>query len=189
MKEIGILGGTFDPPHYGHLLMANEVKAALSLDEIWFMPNSLPPHKQDEDHSSPAHRYEMLRLAISGEEGFKIEPIELERSGPSYTYDTIVLLKEKYPEHRFSFIIGADMIEYLPRWNRVEELLSLVRFIGVGRPGYSSEGEYGIVIVDVPQFDVSSTLIRQRLENGETTNFLLPEKITRYIKGKGLYGT
>ncbi|AZB43698.1 nicotinate-nucleotide adenylyltransferase [Bacillus sp. FJAT-42376] len=189
MKEIGIFGGTFDPPHYGHLLMASEVKAALSLDEIWFLPNHLPPHKQDEDHSSAHDRYNMLELAIRGEEGFTVEPIELERSGPSYTYDTIVLLKEKYPEHHFTFIIGADMIEYLPRWHRIEELMSMVRFAGVGRPGYSKDTAFNVTIADVPQFDVSSTMIRERIENNKTTSFLLPDQIKKYIKEKGLYGT
>ncbi|MBS2969772.1 nicotinate-nucleotide adenylyltransferase [Metabacillus sp. KIGAM252] len=188
MKEIGIFGGTFDPPHFGHLLMASEVKAALSLDEIWFLPNSLPPHKQDEEHSSPMDRCEMLELAISGKEGFLVEPIELERTGPSYTYDTIVLLREKYPEYHFSFIIGADMIEYLPKWNRVDQLLSMVRFVGVGRPGYSPDTAYSLTMVDVPQFDVSSSMIRHRIEQGITTSFLLQDKIMDLIKEKGLYG-
>ncbi|MTH52500.1 nicotinate-nucleotide adenylyltransferase [Bacillus mangrovi] len=189
MKEIGILGGTFDPPHYGHLLIASEVMAALSLDEIWFMPNRLPPHKQHEEHSSPDERFEMLKLAIGGAEGFKIQAAELERSGPSYTYDTVVLLKEKYPEASFSFIIGADMIEFLPQWSRIDELIRLVRFVGVNRPGYSPATDFKVTMADVPQFDVSSTMIRERLRNGETTRFLLPDQIKDYIRERGLYGT
>ncbi|MCD7033024.1 nicotinate-nucleotide adenylyltransferase [Metabacillus sp. GX 13764] len=189
MKKIGLFGGTFDPPHYGHLLMANEVKAALSLDEIWFIPNRIPPHKQDEEHSGSHHRMNMLKLAIEGHQEFHTEKIELERQGPSFTYDTMVLLKERHPDKKFYFIIGADMIEYLPNWHMIDELVSILQFVGVKRHGYKTKSPYPIIEVEAPQFEVSSTMLRERFASGYPTDYLLPEKVKTYIEEKHLYGT
>ena len=138
MTKIGILGGTFDPPHYGHLLIANEVLSELNLDEIWFMPNQEPPHKQKSESVENSDRLRMLELAIMENPAFKIEKLELERFGPSYTVDTMKILNERFPDHQFFFIIGADMIEYLPKWHKIDELIKLVQFVGVERPTYSS---------------------------------------------------
>ncbi len=184
MRKIGILGGTFDPPHLGHLLIANEVLNSLNLEEIWFMPNREPPHKKKSGFLSDAERVKLLELAIADHPCFRLETIELERPGPSYTYDTILLLKRRHPDADFYFIIGADMIEYLPKWHKISELVHLIKFVGVGRPEYATESPYPIIYVDVPEFAVSSSMIRERVREGKTIRYLVPESVRKYIEGK-----
>jgi nicotinate-nucleotide adenylyltransferase len=189
MPKVGILGGTFDPPHYGHLLIANEVLSKLNLDEVWFMPNQEPPHKKKSESVENQERLQMLELSIKGNEAFKIEKIELERSGLSFTVDTMRILNEMYPNHKFYFIIGADMIEYLPKWHKIDELIELVQFVGVERPEYSSKTDYPITYVDVPAIDVSSSMIRKRVQQGMTVRYLLPDPVIDFIRENHLYGT
>jgi nicotinate-nucleotide adenylyltransferase len=189
MPKVGILGGTFDPPHYGHLLIANEVLSKLNLDEVWFMPNQEPPHKKKSESVENQERLQMLELSIKGNEAFKIEKIELERSGPSFTVDTMRILNEMYPNHQFYFIIGADMIEYLPKWHKIDELIELVQFVGVERPEYSLKTDYPITYVDVPAIDVSSSMIRKRVQQGMTVRYLLPDPVIDFIRENHLYGT
>lgn len=189
MRKIGILGGTFDPPHNGHLLIANEVLQALDLAEVWFMPNQEPPHKQMSEGASTDDRVKMLELAIYGHPNFKIETIELERSGRSFTIDTMRLLKNEYPNVDFYFIIGADMIEYLPKWNKIDELINLVTFVGVNRPDFLEVTPYPVINVTVPEMGVSSKLIRTRIKEQKTIRYLVPEPVRMYIEEKKLYGT
>jgi nicotinate-nucleotide adenylyltransferase len=188
-KKIGILGGTFDPPHFGHLLIASEVLHSLQLSEIWFIPNQIPPHKQSEHFTESQHRLNMLKLAIKDNQQFKVNTIELEREGPSYTYDTLRLLLEEFPEYEFYFIIGADMIEYLPRWHQIDEIIKLVTFVGVKRAGFKTSSIYPVTEVEIPQFEVSSTMLRKRLRINGNTDYLLPENVKRYIEENHLYGT
>jgi len=189
MKKVGILGGTFDPPHMGHLLIANEVLSSLQLDEIWFMPNQEPPHKKKTESVTNKERIQMLGLAIEGNSSFKIETIELERTGPSYTVETMGILAAQNADNQFYFIIGADMIEYLPKWHKIDELVRLVQFVGVERPKFSHVTEYPVLYVDVPSMEVSSSLIRERLQIGKTVRYLLPDSVIRYIEENHLYGT
>lgn len=189
MKKVGILGGTFDPPHNGHLMIANEVYSALNLDEIWFMPNHEPPHKKKPESVEDEDRLNMLRLAIEENPAFTIQPIELERQGPSYTVETMKMLKSEYVDNQFFFIIGADMIEYLPKWHKIDELVNLVHFVGVKRPSYSVQTEYPVLYVEVPAIDVSSSLIRDRMKSGKTVRYLLPDQVIDYIEENQLYGT
>ncbi|MCA1031828.1 nicotinate-nucleotide adenylyltransferase [Bacillus timonensis] len=188
MKKVGILGGTFDPPHYGHLLIANEVMTTLNLSEVWFMPAAVPPHKNSQKVSDVADRLKMIQLAIEENDKFKIEKIEITRSGPSYTYDTMKLLVATYPDTKFYFIIGGDMVEYLPKWNNIDELVKLIQFVGVKRPGYSMNSPYTINEVETPEFGVSSSMIRKRYSEGRSTKYLLPERVREFIKEKSLYG-
>lgn len=189
MKKIGILGGTFDPPHLGHLVIANEVLDACNLDEIWFMPNQEPPHKKKSNAISDKDRLSLLKLAIGGHPKFKIEPIELERQGPSYTYETMKILTKQHLDKQFYFIIGADMIEYLPKWHHINQLVKLVHFIGVGRPSYSHHSEYPIQYVDIPEMEISSSLIRSRLKDGKTIRYLVSDSVRKYIEENHLYGS
>jgi len=189
MKKVGILGGTFNPPHHGHLLIANEVMSSLQLDTIWFMPNHEPPHKKKPESVRDMDRLHMLKLAVEGNPAFTIQPIELEREGPSYTVDTMKLLKTEYQDHQFFFIIGADMIEYLPKWHDIDVLVNLVQFVGVERPSYSEETDYPVLYVNVPSIEISSSMIRERVRSGKTVRYLLPDSVIEYIEEKHLYGT
>ncbi|HEX7063667.1 MAG TPA: nicotinate-nucleotide adenylyltransferase [Bacillales bacterium] len=188
--DIAILGGTFDPPHYGHLMIAEEVLHACSLDAVWFMPSPSPPHKTGEVISDSRHRIEMVRMAIADNDSFRLSLMEFEREGPSYTYDTIKKLADDYPEDRFFFLIGADMVEDLPNWHRVDELVQLVSFIGVGRPGFSLNSKYGQYIreVEVPGFEISASFLRRRFSKNGNTRYFLPDNVRNYIREKGLYG-
>lgn len=189
MKRIGLLGGTFNPPHNGHLMMANEVLHALDLDEVRFMPNALPPHKFARHDASDMERLEMVKRAISSYPHFSVESYEVEKGGVSYSYETLSALCIREPNVNFYFIIGGDMIDSLHSWYCIDELVNLVQFVGVKRPRTEANSEYPILMVEVPQIDLSSTLIRERLATGGTVTFLLPEVVEAYIREEGLYGT
>lgn len=186
MKHIGILGGTFDPPHIGHLIIAQEVRLALKLDEIWFMPAHEPPHKQKAVIET-ADRVEMVEQALEGNLNFKINTIEINRLGKSYTFDTMKLLTKDNPDINFYFIIGADMVEYLPNWEYIDELMEMVTFVGVKRKDYHLESDYPITEVDIPVIEVSSTNIRKRLKNKIPVKYMVSESVENYIKEKRLY--
>jgi nicotinate-nucleotide adenylyltransferase len=187
-KKIGLFGGTFDPIHLGHLIMAEEVYEKLNLDEVWFIPSYVPPHKK-EATTDAVHRLNMVSLAIEGNSHFKLSDIELKRTGKSYTFDTITQLIQLNPTYEYFFIIGADMVEYLPKWNRIDELIKIVQFVGVKRNGYRLHTTYPIIEVNAPLIDISSTLLRERLISGETTKYLLTKEVNQYIREKGLYGS
>ncbi|UOQ93804.1 nicotinate-nucleotide adenylyltransferase [Halobacillus shinanisalinarum] len=188
MKRVGILGGTFDPPHQGHLIMADHVCEALDLDEVWFIPSHLPPHKKDA--TVPAHeRMKMVTEAVKGNDQFHSCDLELKRQGTSYTVDTMKDLKIRYPDHRFYFIIGGDMVNNLSEWYKIEELRSLVTFAGVQRQGFEGQKAEGVVMIELPRIDISSSLIRDRLRKNLTVRYLLPDTVHNYIKENGLYAT
>lgn len=189
MKKVGILGGTFNPPHTGHLVIANEVLNAYELDKIWFMPNQVPPHKNVASPINNADRLAMLELAIMDNTSFRVETVELDRSGPSYTYETMKILKDMYKDIDFYFIIGGDMVEYLPKWREIDKLLELVKFIGVSRPSYQDHSDYDILYAKTPQMEISSSMIRERVKAGQSIRYLLPEPVRAYIEEHGLYGT
>lgn len=187
MKRVGILGGTFDPPHIGHFIIADEVRAALQLDEIWFIPNNEPPHK-GKALTDNNHRLAMLQLVIKENECFRVNTIELEREGKSYTIDTIYALNELHPDIKFYFIIGGDMVEYLPHWKDIDELVKMIEFVGVKRHQYDLKSPYPVKEVQIPLIDISSTEIRKRIKSGEPFQFYLPKEVYRYIKEHRLYG-
>lgn len=188
MKKVGIFGGTFNPPHIGHLIMANEVYAALELDEIRFMPNAQAPHKEVSSSATNAQRLEMVELAIQGIPHFTVERFEMERGGVSYTYETMKAMREREPGIEFYFIIGGDMIDSLNSWYRIDDLLELVHFIGVKRPGSSAQTDYPIRMVEVPEINLSSTFIRNRLQHNGSLHFLLQPDVEAFIRKEGLYG-
>ncbi|WP_204517840.1 nicotinate-nucleotide adenylyltransferase [Brevibacillus fulvus] len=190
MKQIGIFGGTFDPIHYGHLLAAEQAREQAHLDEVWFMPARIPPHKQGKGISEEQHRYRMVQLAIADHPFFRITDLELKREGPSYTYDTMRILVERYPHCRFSFIVGGDMVEMLPTWHRFEELSELVQFIGLARPGASYDQTAAsayVRFVSMPVWEISSTLIREKAAGGHSIRYLVPPAVETYIKEQRLY--
>lgn len=188
MKRIGILGGTFNPPHIGHLIIANEVRHAFELDEIRLIPTAAPPHKEASDEVTADQRLAMVNLAARELEGVTASSFEIDRGGISYTYDTICALIASEPDAEFYFIIGGDMIDMLHTWHRIEELVELVTFIGVGRPGSKSETGFPVTMVAIPEIDLSSTLIRKRFAEDGPVAFLIPSTVESYIRKEGLYG-
>ena len=186
-KQVGILGGNFNPVHNAHLVVADQVRQQLGLDKVLLMPENEPPHVDAKGTIAEHHRLKMLELAIEGIEGLEIETIELERKGISYTYDTMLLLNERDPDTDYYFIIGADMVDYLPKWHRIDELVEIVQFVGVQRPRYKAGTSYPVIWVDVPLMDISSSMVRDFVAKGRTPNFMLPKPVLDYIKKEGLY--
>ena len=186
-EKVGILGGSFNPVHLGHLIMAEQAKSQLGLDKVLLMPSNQPPHV-DTKKTIDAHlRVAMLERAIQGNAGFGLELIELERQGKSYTFDTMKLLVERYPEKEFYFIIGGDMVEYLPKWYCIDELLELVTFVAVKRPGYKFESHYPVKWIDSPMVALSSTMIRNSIKNKQSIRYLVPRSVEEFILERGLY--
>ena len=186
-KQVGILGGNFNPVHNAHLVVADQVRQQLGLDKVLLMPEYEPPHVDTKGTIAEHHRLKMLELAIEVIEGLEIETIELERKGVSYTYDTMLLLNERDPDTDYYFIIGADMVDYLPKWHRIDELVEIVQFVGVQRPRYKVGTSYPVIWVDVPLMDISSSMVRDFVAKGRTPNFMLPKPVLDYIKKEGLY--
>lgn len=191
MKKVGILGGTFDPPHIAHFVIAQEVLEQCKLDEIWFMPVNIPPHKKRPNLSSAHDRVKMLELGIKKQTKFSICTIELNRTGKSYTVDTMEQLISLYPDYEFYFIIGADMVEQLHTWYKINRLMELVIFIGTKRPGYklnAAVDNLRMIEVEVPQLEISSSMLRERLKNNQSIDYLVPDEVKEYIKENQLYG-
>lgn len=187
-RKIGILGGTFNPPHLGHLIIADQVKDQLDLDQVLFMPTAEPPHSSAEKKTIPAEfRVEMVDLAIMNHPNFELELFEVESGGKNYTYNTIKSLKELYPGVEFYFIIGGDMVADLPNWYRIEDLINLVHFVGVKRPGFEVESNYPLITVDIPMTTISSSMVRDKVAKGCSIKYLVPKAVEKYIELEGLY--
>ncbi|WP_428832793.1 nicotinate-nucleotide adenylyltransferase [Natroniella acetigena] len=195
-RAIGIMGGTFDPIHYGHLLTAECAAAQYNLDEVIFVPSGNPPHKTDQKITVAQKRYVMSLLATIGNPKFNVSRIEIAREGLSYTIDTIRAFKELYPQTKIYFITGSDAILEIFTWKNPEKLLREADFIAASRPGYSLaklEKEFyddyrnRIHILKIPGLAISSTNIRKRIKEGRPIKYQLPEKIESYIRKYNLY--
>jgi nicotinate-nucleotide adenylyltransferase len=197
--NIGLLGGTFDPIHVGHLIIAEEVRLKLTLDEVLFIPTGQPWLKSERRVACGEHRLEMLQLAISSNPHFKVSTVELERPGASYSVDTVSALKDELgAEVELYFIVGFDAFAELPIWREPSRLLDLCQVVGVRRPGYAEldwrsleQAIPGIssrvLVVDVPQIDISSSQIRERAAKGLSIRYLVPEAVEGYISKNRLY--
>lgn len=186
-RRVGILGGTFNPPHLGHLVIADQVATQLGLDQVLFMPDAQPPHV-DRKLTIPARdRVAMVKAAIADNPRFSLELTEVQRGGLSYSYDTMLQLTQQHPENQYYFIIGGDMVAYLPKWHRIDDLVKLVQFVGVCRQGYAHESPYPVLWVDVPSIGISSTMIRQRVRHQQSIRYLVPTMVDLYIKEHLLY--
>ena len=198
-KAIGVLGGTFDPVHTGHLVVAREVLDRLELSEVLFIPAGEPYFKSETKITPARQRLEMVRLATAGEPGFAGSDIEIKRSGLSYTVDTIgELKKESGQTDEIYFILGWDSLADLPRWHEPSKLISLCRLVAVPRAGYPApelekleEAIQGlskrIIMLDKPQIDIRASVIRQRVAEGLPVEHMVPKKVAEYIKKEGLY--
>ena len=201
-RRVGILGGTFDPIHYGHLVIAEEVRVALDLTEVVFIPAGQPPHKLSHHITSVQHRLAMLELALASNLHFFYSRIEIERDGPSYTADTLQTLREQWgPDTDIDFIIGWDSLEELHTWHEAPRLLSaLTHLVAVRRPGYEDDAAYNktlearlpgilqrLLIVPAPQLDISATDLRERVACGKPIKYQTPEPVEAYIRKNLLY--
>lgn len=186
-KQIGLLGGSFNPVHYTHLLIADQVKQSLGLDRVDLLPSFLPPHVDEKPTIPAKHRVTMVERAIATNQNLGVETSEIYRQGKSYTYDTIKALREEHPDTDYFFIIGGDMVEYLPKWYKIDELLTMVQFVGVKRPDYPTTSDYPLIWVDVPDSGISSSLIRSKRAQGCSIRYFVPDSVLEYIQEEGLY--
>ncbi|MBN1397123.1 MAG: nicotinate (nicotinamide) nucleotide adenylyltransferase [Bacteroidetes bacterium] len=189
-KYIGIFGGTFDPPHKGHISIAEKAMKQLSLSVIYFVPAYLPPHKLDRDFVTAKQRLAMLKLAVKGHRNFKISTIELKRRGISYTIDTLKTFKSRFPKADFVLIIGADNLAQFYSWKSPKEILKLASIAVYKRKGFNrsfKKKDIAFQKIKGDLLQVSSTEIRQRLRNGVSVTKLLPKQIMQYIKRYSLY--
>ncbi len=201
LQRIGIMGGTFDPIHFGHLVLAETVRESMKLDRILFIPTGDPPHKQDQSVTSAEQRMEMVELAIGDNPDFLCSDMEVERQGYSYTVDTLERLREEYGDGcQLFFITGADAIIEILSWKNVERISELCTFVAAARPGTDREKlsdfmedlpgylHNKVHVTQVPALQISSTAIREKSAAGKTIRYLLPANVERYILENGLYG-
>jgi nicotinate-nucleotide adenylyltransferase len=198
--RLGILGGTFDPVHYGHLLMAEMAREQCRLDEVWFVPAAVPPHKQAALVTDARQRIEMLELAIGGHEPFAVSRTEIDRGGVSFTADTLTELQAEDPARELILIVGADSLADLPNWREPQRIVELATVVVCGRPGFEvdvaplaghlpSDRIEAIRRhrVEMPLIGVSSSEIRRRVGAGQSIRFQTPRAVEKYIETHGLY--
>jgi nicotinate-nucleotide adenylyltransferase len=186
--KIGILGGTFNPVHIGHLILAEEAREKLGLEKIIFVPANLPPHKDNGDIAAAEKRLKMLKLAIKGNKYLGVSDTEIKRQGRSYTIDTIKEFKQKYPADELYFIIGSDLLKYLDEWKDLSEINKLVKFIAATRPGYPLENIPAYIqTVGIRAVDVSGFEVRRCIKENKSFRYLVPETVFKYINKKRLY--
>lgn len=201
--KTGVLGGTFDPPHVGHLIVAQDAALALGLDRILFIPAAVPPHKRDNAITPPGQRRRMLELAIEGDTRFGVDPVELERTGPSYTVDTLRELTVREPDTRFTLLIGADQYAEFGTWREPAAILDLVELGVLTRAGETGAGAAPddgdatrpavwpiadrVSGIAATRIDISSTAIRGRVAAGLPIRYMVPPPVERFIFEHGLY--
>lgn len=198
-KKIGIMGGTFDPIHFGHLILAQTAMEQFSLDKIWFMPSKMPPHKSHEEVTSTKHRIEMTRLAIEDNPNFSLSLFEMDREGYTFTYETLQLLKKDYPNTKFYFIIGADSVYTFHKWREPRIVASLCTILAANRSQEVDEKlikqldiireEYNadIHLLAIPSIEISSSDIRSKRQKGQAIQYFTHPKVVEYIDANKLY--
>lgn len=199
--RIGILGGTFDPVHYGHLMMAESCREQLRLDEVRLMPAGDPPHKPDQKITDAHARADMLQLAVSGYPEFVVDRREIRRSGPSFTVDTLQEFRDQQPDDELFLIIGADSLEQLLTWKSPEEIAQLATIVAVNRPTQpaltteqitdwvGSDIAASVQVVTMPGSDLSASWLRERLAAGKSLRFLTPRAVEAFIAQHAIYGS
>jgi nicotinate-nucleotide adenylyltransferase len=199
--RLGVFGGTFDPVHYGHLLLAESCREQCRLDEVWFVPAATPPHKSAQPMSPAADRLEMLSLAIGGHEGFRVNRTEIDRGGVSFTVDTLAQLQAEDSTRELFFLMGADSLRDLPTWREPARICALAWPVVVCRPG-PGEPDWSALTglvdqarlarirelkVEMPSIGISSTDIRRRAADGASIRYMTPRAVEKYIETHGLY--
>jgi len=193
MGRRGLFGGTFDPPHVGHLALAEWAREQLKLDEVLFVPVGTPPHKRATKLSPARHRLAMTRLAIRGNPAFRVSSVEVDAPAPSYTVDTLRRLRERRPKDRWFLLVGSDSLDEFHTWREPEEILRLSILAVALRPGKGEDGlrRYArrrqVVSLGNPGLDVSSTMVRARARSGRSLRYLVADPVAAYIARHGLY--
>ncbi|HZY88045.1 MAG TPA: nicotinate-nucleotide adenylyltransferase [Gemmataceae bacterium] len=198
--RVGVFGGTFDPVHTGHLILAEQCREQGRLDEVWFVPAPRPPQKDETVLTRFEQRVEMLALATAGNPAFKIDELEKDRSGPSYTVDTLAELRRRHPGHEFFLLVGSDTLADLPLWHEPRRLLELAGLLVMARPGNPvlSADELRqrlgppapplrLEVVQTPLIDISSRDLRRRARAGRSLRYFLPRAVECYVRDKRLY--
>jgi nicotinate-nucleotide adenylyltransferase len=189
--RLGVMGGTFDPVHHGHLVAASEVASVFDLDEVVFVPTGQPWQKSHRTVSEPEHRYLMTVIATASNPRFTVSRVDIDRPGPTYTIDTLHELQAQRPGAQLFFITGADALQQIIEWKSSEELFSLAHFVGVTRPGHRLSGAGlpadRVSLVEVPAMAISSTDCRARVAKGEPVWYLVPDGVVQYIAKHNLY--
>jgi nicotinate-nucleotide adenylyltransferase len=194
LPALGVLGGTFDPIHYGHLIIAQSLVEELNLAQMLFLLSAHPPHKKTSAIAPWQDRLQMMKLALQGNPHFQTSDVELKQHGPSYTVETMKLLQSRYAQrYRVLFIVGADSILEIFTWREPERLLDSRSLVVVPRPGcdlrkLDPRVAEKVTVVHAPLIEISSSDIRQRISQGRSIQYLTPEEVTRYIRGHNLYG-
>jgi nicotinate-nucleotide adenylyltransferase len=196
MERVGILGGTFDPPHIGHLVLAEYALTALDLACVLFVPAADPPHKWPV-RVSIEHRLPMLERAIAGNDKFMISRVDVDRPGPHYTVDTIRILQRQNPDIDYYFVMGGDSLHHLPEWYHPQQLIALCKLAVMARPGAEVAPDLTanilpglvdrVVVIDSPMLGFSSTEVADRLEAHKSVRYLVPDAVLTYIQENGLY--
>ncbi|BBG03532.1 MULTISPECIES: nicotinate-nucleotide adenylyltransferase [Pseudonocardia] len=190
-RKIGVMGGTFDPIHHGHLVAASEVADRFALDEVIFVPTGEPWQKTDRDVAPAEDRYLMTVVATASNPRFTVSRVDIDRRGPTYTADTLADLHAAMPEAKLFFITGADALQQILSWRKVDELFSHAHFVGVTRPGYElADGHLpqgSVTTVEVPAMAISSSECRARVAAGRPVWYLVPDGVVQYISKRSLY--
>ena len=187
VMRVGILGGTFDPIHIGHLIAASSVYEALNLDSVVFIPAGDPWQKRDRDLSTGQQRLEMVKLATENDDRFQVSDLEIARSGPTYAVDTVREWKRLNPSDELFWIVGSDALSGIPSWHEWEAFVSEVTIVAVNRVGQNDSVPFDFVSVDMPEVRISATELRDRFTNGLDTQYLVPKNVSQYISDQGLY--
>jgi nicotinate-nucleotide adenylyltransferase len=190
--NIGIFGGTFNPPHVGHLIVADRVREELGLARVLFVPSAISPHKQHLHSIDPDYRMEMVQLAVHGQQFFEPSDIEVRRGGVSYTVDTLECVKKTFPDAVLYLLIGMDNLLEFDSWKFPERIIELARITVMTRPGFQHDADFkgrgkGFVFCKVPEIGISSSEIRERVKHGKTIRYLVPRSIESYIYYRKLY--
>jgi len=192
-RRLGVMGGTFDPIHHGHLVAASEVAHVFELDEVVFVPTGAPVFKQDREVTAAEHRYLMTVIATASNPRFNVSRVDIERPGLTYTIDTLRELHRQHPQAELFFITGADVLPEILRWKDVGELWSLAHFVGVNRPGHPLDSTglptERVSMMEVPAMAISSSDCRRRVSQGMPVWYLVPDGVVQYIHKHGLYRT
>jgi nicotinate-nucleotide adenylyltransferase len=190
-RRLGVMGGTFDPIHHGHLVAASEVQSVFDLDEVVFVPTGQPWQKDDREVSPAELRYLMTVVATASNPRFTVSRVDVDRPGPTYTIDTLRDLREQYPDADLFFITGADALAQILSWKAVDELFHLAQFVGVNRPGHELSGDglpaERVSLMEVPAMAISSTACRERVRAGEPVWYLVPDGVVQFIAKYRLY--